>query len=125
VRNYIRNFVPHLIFVVIFVFASGATRGIAADKLPEGLLLQTTAEETTYTSPWLKVAFSRSDPKMTFLSVDGLGNGSHSRNLLKSPVGGGSAAAAANALLVAGATKCTAAIGGNVVRYSDIAVSGV
>ena len=102
------------------MFSSGTTHATAADGLPKGLAVQNTAEETTYTSPWLKVTFSRSEPKMTFLSVDGLGKGSHSRNLLKSPVGGGCAAAAANALPAAGEAKGTAAIAGNVVQYADI-----
>ena len=45
----------------------------AADGLHEGLAIQTTAEETTCTSPWLKVTFSKSEPKMKFLSVMGWG----------------------------------------------------
>ena len=57
---------------------------------------------------------------MTFLSVDATGEGRHSSNLLKSPVGGGPATAGADALAASTGIKCTATIVGNVVRYSGI-----
>ena len=49
-----------------------------------------------------------------------MGKGSHSRNLLKSPVGGGCAAAGANVKPATGAAKCTVTVTGNEVRYSGI-----
>src|ERR1035438_2373501 len=60
-------------------------------SLPQGLTVQTTAEEVIYASPWLKVSLSLRTPTMTFLSVDATGTSRHSRNLLKAPIGGGPA----------------------------------
>lgn len=119
-KNDIRTILILLLCWGTLLFSPGITRATPADGLPEGLTVQSTADETTYISPWLKVSFSRTEPKMTFLSVDGIGSGKHTRNLLKSPVGGGSAAAAANVPPPAKKPQCTVSITGNVVRYSNI-----
>lgn len=63
-------------------------RGELADGAPPpDLHVETTADAVTYTSPWLKVAFSLEMPAITFLSVDARGGQQHTRNLLKRPAG--------------------------------------
>ncbi len=108
-----------LIYILAFAF-SLLTGCVAASSQREKLAVQTTVEEATYTSPWLKVAFSQSEPKMTFLSVDATGEGRHSRNLLKSPVGVGPVVAGRDVLAASTGIKCTTTIEGNRVRYSGI-----
>lgn len=91
------------------------------DRRPtQDIAVQTTDEETTCSSPWLKVAFSRCEPRMTFLSVDATGEGRHARNLLKSPLGGSPALAGTNTLTASTGIKSTATIVGNTVCYSGI-----
>ncbi len=106
--------------ILTFVLAFNTLICNAKLHLSEGLITQSNAEAVIYSSPWLKVAFSRSEPKMTFLSVDATGNGNHSSNLLKSPIGCGPATAGANVFVAPTGVKCTATIDRNVVSYSSI-----
>ena len=106
--------------ILILVLALNAQICSAMQKIPEGLITHSTAEEVIYSSPWLKVAFSQSEPKMTFLSVDVTGKGRHSGNLLKSPVGCAPAISAIPALIAPQGLKFAVTTDGNVVRYSGI-----
>lgn len=56
-----------------------SSQGVTISENPNGFFFE---------SPWLRVGFSRAEPKMTFLSVDAAGTGRVQRNLLKMPVGG-------------------------------------
>ena len=88
--------------------------------LPQGLTLQTTSDEVTYTSAWLKVSFSLRKPTMTFLSVDATGESRHSSNLLKAPIGGGPAIVTPNGISATVLPPCIVTVNGNVVHYAEI-----
>lgn len=88
--------------------------------LPQGLTVQTTAEEVIYTSPWLKVSLSLRTPTMTFLSVDATGTSRHSRNLLRAPIGGGPAVSTPLGACTSLEAPCAFSRAGNVVRYADV-----
>ena len=44
-----------------------AAEQVNVNESTNGLIIQTSAEEVTYTSPWLKVSLSLRSPTMTFL----------------------------------------------------------
>lgn len=58
---------------------------LVAVEIPQGLTTTADAQQFSFESPWLRVAFSRSQPRMTFLSIDAAGTGRLQRNLLKAP----------------------------------------
>jgi hypothetical protein len=103
------------------LFWSSAMMMLAAPSaLPQGLTVQTNAEEVVYTSPWLKVAFSSRTPTMTFLSVDATGTSRHSRNLLEASIGGGPSVTTPTGVCSLLETPCVFSRTGNVVRYAGV-----
>ena len=109
--------------ILALVFAFDTLICGATPRFPEGLETQTTAHTIIYSSPWLKVAFSQNEPKMTFLSVDITGNGHHSSNLLKSLVGCAPATSGIPAIIAPSGLKFAVTINRNVVRYTGIKLS--
>lgn len=75
-----------------------------------------------FETPWLKVAFSRKQPRMTFLSVDALGYGNHSRNLLKD-CGAGPMACLEQAPIEDALQDCDVSVDRNSVHYSAFPVN--
>lgn len=86
----------------------------------QALAIETNATAVTYSSPWLKVSFSLTQPKMLFLSVDSTGENRHQRNLLKEPVGGGSVLSVAGDAGMVGDLDCRVNVTGNGVRYTGV-----
>ena len=84
------------------------------------LTVETTPRAVTYTSPWLKLSFSRHTPAMTFLSVDATGESRHKQNLLKESIAWGPVVAIATNSSTATDLPCEVAVKGNVVRYWNI-----
>ena len=84
------------------------------------LTVETTPRAVTYTSPWLKLSFSRHTPAMTFLSVDATGESRHKQNLLKESIAWGPVVAIATNSSTGTDLPCEVAVKGNVVRYWNI-----
>ena len=97
-----------------------AAEQVNVNESTNGLIIQTSAEEVTYTSPWLKVSLSLRSPTMTFLSVDATGTSRHPRNLLKAPIGGGPEVSTPLGTCTSLEAPCAISRTGNVVRYTDI-----
>src|SRR5215469_4864873 len=60
---------------------------LAPAEISQGVTISENDHAFFFESPWLRVGFSRVQPKMTYLSVDAVGTGRVQRNLLKMPVG--------------------------------------
>jgi hypothetical protein len=74
-------------FILASALASSVAIAAAAAEVSAGPTATADAQEFSFESPWLRVAFSRTQPRMTYLSVDAVGTGRHQRNLLKAPLG--------------------------------------
>ena len=86
----------------------------------KGLTVDTTPLAITYTSPWLKLSFSRQMPRMMFLSIDSTGQSRHRRNLLQEPIACGPVVRAPGDSSPVTDLPCDVAVAGNRVRYGNI-----
>ena len=85
----IKRTMKHILTLLVATCLSIIPISLFAAPVSEPITRTANDREFLFESPWLKVAFSREQPKMTYLSVDSLGTGRHHRNLLKAPAGAG------------------------------------
>ena len=91
-----------------------------------GLIVSSRGDEIEFRSEWLRIAFSRIEPRMTALCWDSLGKGKVNDNLLKPGLGGGGAMTLAPVFPgPVGNPAVDVQVDGNVVRYSTILPGGV
>lgn len=107
---------------VAVLIACAVHHPAVADEPRDSVVIETTATETTYCSPWLKVSFSMVEPRMTYLSVDGTGLNRHSRNLLKAPFGGRPVVSEGVSAALRPKAACKVSAAGNTIRYSPVAL---
>src|SRR5579864_9154004 len=76
-----------LLYLAVLILAALMFPALAAAESSQGVTISENDRGFFFESPWLRVGFSRVQPKMTCLSVDAVGTGRVQRNLLKLPVG--------------------------------------
>ena len=101
--------------------APSRQRGNITDgPMPEGLKVQSTPDEVTFVSPWLKISFDLTRPCVRWFSLDGLGGGNHAKNLLKGTAGFDAVANGWNQTASSVGASFAVSRTGSTVRYSGI-----